>query len=394
LPDGVLALFEAMRDLDVAKEARRAYARLGGALIMSTVNHDARRAYARLGGAVRVELEVRTAAAERDDIKARLGREFARRRDQARQAAEELAAMRTLLAQKDTLFAQEDSSFAQKEKQATAHLSEARAALESTEARAAQLGQALDERTVELAQARERIAAAESALAQRDGDLALHRQRLAAIKRSLSWRLMAPFGEMYRPIRRLQASRLGVKLRAAWRHPLNSRKRKAYRSDRMSEYAAGVTPGPRRPTKFIARLRALARHPFSRKRRRAYREKLRAGPPDPVALPNSHVSVAGSVSPEAAGTDASLFRHHIRNAVNATALGDYVPLSTEPDASSRCDVKLIAYSFRSTTRSPRTTPGGAKASPNGATWRGRSRSSRAITSRACQGSSAITICVS
>jgi glycosyltransferase involved in cell wall biosynthesis len=150
---------------------------------------------------------------------------------------------------------------------------------------------------------------------------------------------MAPFRKVYR----LQTARIAIKLRAAWRHPANSHKRKAYRANRMSEYASAIASGIHLPTDLMVKLRALIHHPFSAKRRRGYPEQLRAVPSEPAAILNSSGSAVGLDSADAVSTDAGLFRHHIQNAINASALGDYVPLSTQPIVSSRCDVKLIAY---------------------------------------------------
>jgi len=118
-----------------------------------------------------------------------------------------------------------------------------------------ELGATVNQSTAELAGARDRGAALWRSLAERDRMLTL----------------IALFREMCRPIRRLRASRFGVKLRAAWRHP-----RKCYRVN----HTPRIPPAPpcALPTKFTAKLRALTRYPFSPKRRRAYREQLRSIP--------------------------------------------------------------------------------------------------------------------
>ena len=98
----------------------------------------------------------------------------------------------------------------------------------------------LEAAAAELTRARTEIAAIEASLAQRNRELALHVERIATLRASLWWRLRPPFLQMYRPVRRL-----GVKLRAAWRHPRNSRKRKVYRANRMEEYAVHQLAGIR-----------------------------------------------------------------------------------------------------------------------------------------------------
>ena len=70
---------------------------------------------------------------------------------------------------------------------------------------------------------------------------------------------------------------------------------------------------------------------------------------------------------------------------------DYEELRPLPRAATR-KAKVLAYSSRSSTRSLRTTSGGAKASPNGPTSRAASRGSRTISSRAYRATSASTIC--
>jgi FkbM family methyltransferase len=161
----------------------------------------------------------------------------------------------------------------------TAQLDEGQSRIAAIERSVAEREQRAAEVGAELAEARSRITALETSVAERERELAAHALRMAAIKASLSWRLMAPFREIYRPVRLLRASRFGIKLRAAWRHPRNSRKRKQYRASRMQERVAAKAPAVRRPSKYVARLRALARHPFSRKQRRAYRERLRTHAP-------------------------------------------------------------------------------------------------------------------
>jgi hypothetical protein len=141
-----------------------------------------------------------------------------------------------------------------------------------------------DSATAELTAAREQIAALQASLSWRDRELAVYKEWITKIKAFLSWRLMAPFRALYRPIRRLQGTRLGIKVAAAWRHPANSRKRKAYRANRLR------SPPPRkpprlRPTNSIARLRALARHPFSGRLRKEYRHHLLGGAASSTASP-------------------------------------------------------------------------------------------------------------
>jgi predicted nucleic acid-binding Zn-ribbon protein len=155
------------------------------------------------------------------------------------------------------------------------------AALESmvkqTEEHLAALRATLEQTTADLTTAKDGSAALAASLAQREREIALAKQRIAQIKASVSYHLMAPFRELYRPVRRLRASRLGSKLSAAWHHPLSSRKRKEFRARQ-----GAPLPPPRdqnaRPSKGAARVRALMRYPFSPNLRRAYRERLRNGP--------------------------------------------------------------------------------------------------------------------
>ncbi len=81
--------------------------------------------------------------------------------------------------------------------------------------RAKDLGTTLDERTAQLNEALCMIAALETTVADRDRQLGLDARRIATMKSSLSWRIMSPFREMYRPIRRLGASTSGAEARAA-----------------------------------------------------------------------------------------------------------------------------------------------------------------------------------
>jgi glycosyltransferase involved in cell wall biosynthesis len=128
------------------------------------------------------------------------------------------------------------------------------AAVKEAEQRAAGLGTMLNQSTAELTGARDRAAALGRSLAERERELAHYKQRIAEIKASVSWRLTAPFRELYRPIRRLRSSRFGVNLRAAWRHPRDARKRRLYRANHIER-----RPPPRmpraRPTKLAAKLR-------------------------------------------------------------------------------------------------------------------------------------------
>jgi hypothetical protein len=83
----------------------------------------------------------------------------------------------------------------------------------------------LDERTAQLAEAQARTEALAGSVASaesRAAELGHSKQHIAALKTSRPWRLMAPLHAIYRPVRRFEASRLGIKLRAAWRHPSNS----------------------------------------------------------------------------------------------------------------------------------------------------------------------------
>jgi predicted nucleic acid-binding Zn-ribbon protein len=166
--------------------------------------------------------------------------ELACARDQIAEAQDRVAALETAVLEtgqratqlERTLHERTEDLISTRDQlvQAQGRVAALKATLLETEKRATQLGRTLHERTDDVARAHERIAAIERELARRV-------QRIVEIKSSLSWRLMAPFRELYRPVRRLRASRLGVKLRATWRHPRNSSKRKAYRAARMGESA-------------------------------------------------------------------------------------------------------------------------------------------------------------
>jgi glycosyltransferase involved in cell wall biosynthesis len=77
----------------------------------------------------------------------------------------------------------------------------------------------------------------------------------------------------------LRTARFGVRLRAAWRHPRNSRKRKAYRARHMWA-ALTATPDERTPraahlrtSPFRVKLRATWRHPLNSRKRKVYRSR-------------------------------------------------------------------------------------------------------------------------
>jgi glycosyltransferase involved in cell wall biosynthesis len=69
----------------------------------------------------------------------------------------------------------------------------------------------------------------------------------------------------------LRTPPFGVKLRAAWRHPLNSRKRTVYRSRYVGAPLPEVPSESKPISRFARKLQALLRHPFSSKLRKLYR---------------------------------------------------------------------------------------------------------------------------
>jgi glycosyltransferase involved in cell wall biosynthesis len=328
------SFFDTMADPQAATEVRGIYSRLGAAVAREIELVEAGRRLGALEGTAAqtarreaaLNASVSGLTVQLGDVTAQLGEASARIAVLERTAAEGAKFTDGLLARLDDrarLLAEalgkiaaleasvaeaqgRSASLATTLEERTARLAEAESRIAAYEAlvqnarlRAGELDAALDRSaaelkaaeasladrdraTAELSEARERLAAVEASLVARDRELAHHMQRIATIKTSLSWRLMAPFRELYRPIRRLQNSRLGINFVAAWRHPRNSRKRKADRSRQMALLKRDPTPPSRLPVKW----RALLRHPFSSRSRKLYRAQEQVWQPDIAVAQN------------------------------------------------------------------------------------------------------------
>jgi lipopolysaccharide biosynthesis protein/glycosyltransferase involved in cell wall biosynthesis len=187
------------------------------------------------------------------------------------------------------------------------------------------------------ADADQRVSALMQLVRDRDNEAAVHAERMAMLKSSWSWRLTAPFRAAMRPIRRFRTSRLGIKVRGAWRHPTNSGKRKLYRANHAIPMSAR-SERHRGRSRFGPNLRAILRHPLSRQMRREHR--LLSPGPMPSVRPNTP-SIATTMP--AGSVDARLFRRHVLNAMGASWDADFVPLSDEHTQASKSSVKIIAY---------------------------------------------------
>lgn len=123
----------------------------------------------------------------------------------------------------------------------------------------------------QLAVAKTDIATLEKTILARDRDLDQHAERANAMASSLSWRLTAPFRQAGDAARRMGSSRRGLKVSAAWRHPMKPAKRKAYRMAKSRARSTVWAPSVASQSRFLLKIDAAVRHPLSRRARRAYR---------------------------------------------------------------------------------------------------------------------------
>jgi lipopolysaccharide biosynthesis protein/ubiquinone/menaquinone biosynthesis C-methylase UbiE len=154
-----------------------------------------------------------------------------------------------------------------------------------------------------------------------------------SMKSTWAWRVMSALRLLSRNLFAVpRLSNLGTKLGAAWRHPVDSQKRKRFRLKHHPH--RGNKPVLRRRSRAAGNLGAILRHPVSLERRRAYRAR-RA-----LAIMPYYTEKAGAV-PDV--LEARLFSQQIQNIAGVFDEKEFVPLAGRMTPSSGSDVKLVAY---------------------------------------------------
>jgi len=128
-----------------------------------------------------------------------------------------------------------------------------------------------------------------------------------------------------------------IKLRALWRHPLNSIKRKEFRTNSGS-FVLG-SGGSR--SRVWTNLAAIVRHPFSTNKRKTWRDAVRFAAVENLGSSESKVAdLAGLSDPE---FHSMLYDQYVGNSLAQFQPSEYVEIAKSPPVSAGGDVKLIAY---------------------------------------------------
>lgn len=164
-----------------------------------------------------------------------------------------------------------------------------------------------------------------------------------------------------------QSPDLGIKLKAAWRYPFKATKRRAYRAkivarlDALEEGRDRSAPdqaGHDAIGRVVLRLRAAYRYPLSSRRRRLWRKRI--SPVAASSMERSSLAFADVASGQPTGSTpavaeksmpassapelhARLFDNWVSNILGDYPATDFVPMARTAAPTSERDVQLIAY---------------------------------------------------
>lgn len=126
-----------------------------------------------------------------------------------------------------------------------------------------------------------------------------------------------------------------TKLRALWRHPLNSIKRKEFRNGGSLASRSGGS-------RIWTNVAAILRHPFSPNKRRTWRDSVRFAT---VANPmgRSENKIADLTGLSDSEFHSMLYDQYVRNSLAQFHPSEYVEIAKSPPGPAGGDMKLIAY---------------------------------------------------